>query len=132
MALPIAVINVLVSCIGLIAGQSTLLSPSQSIVALNQTASLNASAASTYSPNSIIIHYQTSYLKPSSTITALAGSSIPTAPPITTSANNEDDENEEADKKEKTAIIAASCSGGAILIIGVALVIWSHRKKHDT
>lgn len=48
------------------------------------------------------------------------------------STDNEDDENEEADKKEKTAIIAASCSGGAILIIGVALVIWSHRKKHDT
>ncbi|CAH3040298.1 unnamed protein product [Porites lobata] len=133
MALPIAVINVLVSCIGLIAGQSTLLSPSQSTVALNQTASLNASTASTYSPNSTIIHYQTSYLKPSSPITALAHSSVPTAPPITTSANNEDDENEEEeDKKEKTAIIAASCSGGAILIIGVALVIWSHRKKHDT
>lgn len=49
------------------------------------------------------------------------------------STDNEDDENEEEeDKKEKTAIIAASFSGGAILIIGVALVIWSHRKKHDT
>lgn len=68
-------------------GQSTLLSPSQSTVALNQTASLNASTASTYSPNSTIIHYQTSYLKPSSPITALAHSSVPTAPPITTSAS---------------------------------------------
>lgn len=124
------VVIILTAFSSFIAAQSTSLSPTSTIqhtfAVSNQTAMPNASIMTT-------LQHQMTSVQPSSTEISSPNSISTTAPPSSTAKVDEDDKIEEdEDKKKKTAIIAASCGGAAVLFIGLALVIWNHRKEGDT
>jgi len=127
---------ILIPCVGFTTGQSTSILPTpsiqQTVVSQNQTSTLNASLPSmTVQSNysTTILQYQTSSVEPSSAVTENPHSSVVSTPRTTTTRNDEEEDKEEKEKKKKeTAIIAASCSGGALLIMGLILVIFTHRK----
>lgn len=127
------VVIILISCVGLSAGQSTLITPSlsipQTVAVSNHTETVQASIASMTIQSTYPTIVQNPSVKPSITINH--HSSVPSTS-LTTTNNDEGDKEETAKNKKQTAIIAASCSGGAVLIIGLALIICTHRKNHDT
>ncbi|KAJ7388403.1 hypothetical protein OS493_037850 [Desmophyllum pertusum] len=123
---------ILTACIHLIAGQSTVLSPTsissqQTFAVFNQTAIANVSAT-VPSNYSTLIQHQTS-VSPSSTVSY--HSSIRSTSPSTTTIKDDEDDNIEdnTEEKKKTAIIAASCAGGAVLILGLILIVCTHKRN---